>query len=57
MTSDNFYLQLPVHTDFSIVSDLSKYSKLPNDWYIVAADGGYAIAASHMKEQIKSVLS
>jgi len=38
MSSDNFYSQLPVYTDFSIVSDISKYSKLPNDWCIVTAD-------------------
>jgi len=52
MTSDNFYSQLPVFTDFSIVSDLSKYSKLPNDWYIVTADiqnSTVAIQAGHYK--------
>lgn len=38
MSSDNFYSKLPVHSDFSIVSDLSKYSKLPDDWFIVSAD-------------------
>lgn len=52
MTSDNFYSQLPVYTDFSVVSDLSKYLKLPNDWYIVAADiqnSTEAIQAGHYK--------
>jgi Protein of unknown function (DUF3095) len=38
MSSDKFYSELPIHTDFSIVSDLSRYSKLPADWFIVAAD-------------------
>ncbi len=38
MSSDNFYSSLPVQADFSVVSDLSKYSILPDDWFIVAAD-------------------
>ncbi len=38
MTSDEFYSNLPIHSDFSVVSDLSKYSKLPDDWFIVSAD-------------------
>ena len=38
MLSDNYYSKLPIHADFSVVSDLSKYSKLPDDWFIVAAD-------------------
>lgn len=38
MSSDNFYSSLPVQADFSVVSDLSKYSILPDDWFIIAAD-------------------
>lgn len=38
MSTDQFYSKLPVHSDFSVVSDLSKYSKLPDDWFIVSAD-------------------
>lgn len=38
MSTDNFYANLPVQADFSVVSDLSKYSKLPDDWLIVSAD-------------------
>ncbi len=38
MSSDEFYSKLPVHADFSVVSVLSKYSKLPDDWLIVSAD-------------------
>ena len=38
MSSDDFYSKLPIHSDFSVVSDLSKYSKLPDDWFIVSAD-------------------
>jgi len=52
MSSDNFYSQLPINSDFSIVSDLSKYSKLPNDWSIVAADiqnSTEAIQSGHYK--------
>lgn len=36
--TDEFYSKLPIHSDFSVVSDFSKYSKLPNDWFVVSAD-------------------
>jgi len=38
MSSDDFYSKLQIQSDFSVVSDLSKYSKLPDDWCIVSAD-------------------
>ena len=38
MGTEDFYSSLPVYNDFSVVSDLSCYSRLPSDWYIVAAD-------------------
>lgn len=38
MDTDNFYTQLPVYDNFSAVSDLSNYSEIPEDWYVVAAD-------------------
>ncbi|GJM05583.1 MAG: hypothetical protein DHS20C09_15790 [marine bacterium B5-7] len=38
MMTDEFYSKLPIHSDFSVVSDFSKYSKLPNDWFVVSAD-------------------
>ncbi len=50
--SDHFYSRLPVYDDFSVVSDLSKYSNLPDDWYIIAADiedSTTAIQAGHYK--------
>ena len=38
MSTDTFYSNLFVHTDFSAVSDLSNFTPLPNDWYVLAAD-------------------
>ena len=33
-----FYTQLPVFDDFSAVSDLSNYTEIPSDWFVVTAD-------------------
>lgn len=38
MESVNFYSSIPVLDNFSQVSDLSNYVRLPDDWLIVAAD-------------------
>ena len=38
MSSDNFYVELPILADFSSTSDFSNYSRLPEDWHVVVAD-------------------
>lgn len=38
MTSEQFYASLPVIREFSAVSDLANYSRLPDEWQIVVAD-------------------
>ena len=38
MGTEKFYSDLTVFDNFSVVSDLSSYTKIPSDWYIVAAD-------------------
>tara|TARA_R110000782_G_scaffold129164_7_gene220764 strand:+ start:9089 stop:9370 length:282 start_codon:yes stop_codon:yes gene_type:complete len=32
------FSKLPVHSDLSTVSDLSRYSRIPDDWFVVSAD-------------------
>ena len=36
--TQNFYTQLPIFDDFSAVSDLSNYTEIPSDWFVVTAD-------------------
>ena len=36
--TEYFYTQLPVFDDFSAVSDLSNYTEIPSDWFVVTAD-------------------
>jgi hypothetical protein len=38
MNTEEFYSDLKVFDDFSVVSELSSYTKIPSDWYIVVAD-------------------
>ena len=36
--TEYFYTQLPVLDDFSAVTDLSNYTEIPSDWFVVTAD-------------------
>jgi len=38
MASEHFFSELPIVNDFTSITDLSNFSELPNDWYVVVAD-------------------
>jgi hypothetical protein len=38
VANNNFYAELPVHNNFSAITDPSNFSELPDEWYVVIAD-------------------
>ncbi|MDX1518991.1 MAG: DUF3095 family protein, partial [Gammaproteobacteria bacterium] len=38
METEQFYTNLPVINDFSEVTDLANYTRLPDDWHMIVAD-------------------
>ena len=35
---DNFYATLPAYTNFSEAMDLTRYTPVPDDWFVIISD-------------------
>lgn len=52
LATNRFYKELPVLDSFELISDLSRYAELPDDWHIIVADivnSTLAVRSGHYK--------